>query len=101
MGVPRVDHRADIYAVGVILHELVTGVRGGHNHNVFRARHDVSGLLAAMLALDPRFRPATCAHAVPPRVVTDMAEVTEQHTDGANRVVPQSASASCSFARYG
>jgi serine/threonine protein kinase len=52
----RVDATADIYAVGVILHEMLTGSRGAYNSIIYSGDHRVLRLLHGLLALDPRAR---------------------------------------------
>lgn len=47
-----VDHRADLYAIGVILHEMLTGQRGAWNHMTFNADYHVGQLLRGLLAFD-------------------------------------------------
>ncbi len=54
----RVDHRADIYAVGTILYEAVTGTRPFDDD-------DPVGTLAAVLTRDPA-RPRTIDPSIPP-----------------------------------
>lgn len=56
----RVDHRADIYAVGVIFHEMLTGTPGSYGRISYRARADVAHVMRSMLAFDPNARPSSC-----------------------------------------
>ena len=50
MGTP-VDHRADLYPVGVILHEMLTGQRGAYNHVKYEGGNpEVTAILHGLLA---------------------------------------------------
>jgi serine/threonine-protein kinase len=58
-----VDQRCDLYAVGVILHEMLTKVRGQWNAITYSANPQVVVLLNRLLAFDRNRRFATAAAA--------------------------------------
>lgn len=58
------NHRADLYPVGVILHEMLTGQRGAWNHNVYRGNPNIAQLIAGLMAFDPNHRFQTAYAAV-------------------------------------
>lgn len=51
-----VDHRADLYAVGVVLHEMLTRQRGAWNHYIFKGSPDVGQIIQRLLEFDRRHR---------------------------------------------
>lgn len=59
-----VDHRADLYPVGVILHEMLTGQRGAWNYNIFQGSPGVAQLLNRLLSLNANQRFSTAYDAV-------------------------------------
>lgn len=52
----HVDHRADLYPVGVILHEMLSGQRGAWNHNVYQGNYHISQCIDWLMALDANHR---------------------------------------------
>ena len=59
-----VDHRADMYAVGVILHEMTTWLRGAHDVQTFAAHAGLRGVIAGLLAFRREHRYRSAADAV-------------------------------------
>ena len=59
-----VDHRADLYAVGVILHEMLTGERGAWNSNTFNRSPEVGQIIEQLLQFDRRHRFASAMQAI-------------------------------------
>src|SRR5258708_8002828 len=55
----RVDHTADLYAVGVILHEMLTGIRGAYDSMTYNEHPGVAMLLRSLLNRNPALRPAS------------------------------------------
>jgi len=55
----RVDHKVDLYAVGVIMHEMLTGVRGAYNYMAYTGHAGVADLLRSLLNRNPALRPAS------------------------------------------
>jgi eukaryotic-like serine/threonine-protein kinase len=53
----QVDHKVDLYAVGVIMHEMLTGKRGGHDYVTYNAHAGVAALIRSLLSRNPSFRP--------------------------------------------
>lgn len=79
VGDPGVDHRADLYALGVVAYEILTGSRPF-------AGNDVAGMLAAALTQPAPLLSARLS-STPPRLVRLVADLLER--DPADR--PQSA----------
>lgn len=58
-----IDHRADLYAVGVILHEMLTGQRGAWNNCTYSGNQQIRALLLTLLAFRRDQRPQTAEFA--------------------------------------
>jgi serine/threonine-protein kinase len=59
-----VDHRADLYAVGVILHEMLTSQRGAWNHYSFNGSPGVGQVITQLLQFDRNHRYGSAVQAI-------------------------------------